>query len=183
MPAQERPASPSVPRRTMVVRFPGDLPTLLADLTEAGFAIRYVRHIPGSRGRTADIRLTNGVVVSWDACSGNLWTEGPPKRSLRAERFLKNCYERHWLPRKAVLVHARLAARREAATQRLAFWLLRSDARAARFLRYQIEMSPDVVSLAAAFFRRKPTFPAEGPAPGVTYASHPPQPAQPNRLP
>lgn len=169
----------------MVVRFPGDLKRLIADLTDAGFSIRFVRHIPGARGRTADIRLTNGVVVSWDACSGNVWTEGPPRRSERAERFLRNCYERRWLPHLLVLAQARLASRSEALTQRMAFWLLRSDTSAARFLRYQIELSPDFSSLVSCLFRRKAALPEEPKSAGDSYASAPPQPPppRPHRVP
>lgn len=61
--------------------------------------MRLVENVSSGRGRNADVYLLNGVVVSWDAHSQTIWTEGPRRRAERVEKYLRTRYESRGLRR------------------------------------------------------------------------------------
>lgn len=77
----------------MAINFEGSLPLLVRDLQRAGFTIQQSLTIANGAGHTAELLLSNGAVIRWDAYSQKVWTEGPFKASRRTERFLRRRYE------------------------------------------------------------------------------------------
>jgi hypothetical protein len=98
----------------MAVRFRKNLSTLVRDLGRAGYSVRLVENVSGARGRSADLYLTNDVVVSWDPYSQCIWPEGPHERCRKVETYLRAIYEGKWLRRKCMGVwYAATASLRE----------------------------------------------------------------------
>lgn len=117
----------------MAVKFAGDLNTLVHDLEIRGYRVRKAERIAGAAGRTADVFLTNGAVVQWDAYSHTVWADGPVTESQRTETYLRCLYEggifgRLWVATvwnsaqsfrylRAKLLHAKAAALRTIAAK------------------------------------------------------------------
>ena len=121
----------------MAVRFAQELDVLLDDLGRAGFKVLGIDTIPGSRGRSADVRLENGVIVSWDYYTSMIWAEGT-RFSWIVESYLHDLYERRWLPRVVAVQRAHSLVWLRNRADSLALWLLRSSSLGARLLRWQI---------------------------------------------
>ena len=77
----------------MAINFEGNLTTLVRDLQRAGFTVQHSLTIANGAGHTAELLLSNGAVVRWDAYSQKIWAEGPFKYTRRTERFLRRRYE------------------------------------------------------------------------------------------
>lgn len=124
--------------RTMAILFNDDLEALIRLLARAGYRVRTTRKIPGDRGRTADIYLSNGVVICWDASSCRIWIDRFSRRGSHVEKYLRRMCEGSPILRLLAIARARVSASIETVHTALAAWLLRSEGLAARFVRQQI---------------------------------------------
>lgn len=122
----------------MAIPFEKDAGALRALLLLAGYKIRGTRVIPGERGRSADIHLTNGVIVCWDAVSSRIWIDRFSRRGVRVEKYLTRTCEGSFLVRAWALACARGTSSIETIHTAVAAWLFYSQGFIAKILRHQI---------------------------------------------
>lgn len=122
----------------MAITFQEDADALVTLLSRGGYAVRAVKAIAGSRGRSADLYLKNGVVLCWDSITRKVWADRVSRRGERVEAFLEKMCEGPRILRVLAIIRARITSSHQSWNQTAALWLLRSEGFIARNLRQQL---------------------------------------------
>ncbi|MGC4073030.1 MAG: hypothetical protein QM760_11000 [Nibricoccus sp.] len=122
----------------MTIAFNQDLTALVTLLRLGGYQIRGTRHIPGECGRSADLHLSNGVIVCWDSHSCKIWIDRFSRRGQIVEKYLVKMCQGARLFRLYAIYQTRLNSEVEHLHTAIAEWLLHSEGLLARILRQQI---------------------------------------------